>query len=145
MVRPIMPGLDIRYAGDKPKGPPPSATAPFFGRALWRGVRSLCPRCGRGALYRRYLKIADACPSCAEPLGVIRADDFPPYLTIVLVGHIVVPLIMVAERYLEPPTWQHMVVWPAVTLALVLALLPPVKGFIVGLMWQLKLTGSETQ
>lgn len=145
MVASDMPGLDIRYAGDKPEGPPPTAATPFVGRALWRGMLSTCPRCGRGGLYRRYLKLSENCPSCGEPLGRIRADDFPPYLTIVVVGHIIVPLILVAEKLLEPPTWQHMVVWPTVTMALVLGLLPPIKGMVVGLMWHLKLKGDEFQ
>ncbi len=43
-----------------------------------------------GAMFRRYLKVADTCPHCGEALHHHRADDAPAYFTIVIVGHIVV-------------------------------------------------------
>ena len=32
--------------------------------ALMRGWRRRCPRCGRGALLKGYLKVGSTCPSC---------------------------------------------------------------------------------
>lgn len=130
-----------------PPGPGRSAEdmeRPPFGVALLRGWRRLCPQCGAASAFSGYLKLKPVCPRCGAGLGRLRADDFPPYVTIVIVGHIVVPLILVAEKALEPPTWLHMAVWPALTFAMVLALLRPVKGAILGLMWFLRMRGDET-
>lgn len=114
-------------------------------RAIFRGWRKRCPSCGEAALYYKYLKQVEHCPSCGAGLGEIRADDFPPYLTIVVVGHIIVPLIVLAEKYLSPPTWAHTVTWLPLTLALMLWFLPRLKGCAIALMWHLGLTGDEHQ
>ena len=65
-----------------------------IGTALWRGLRGQCPNCGEGRLFRKFVKVADACDRCGEDFHHHRADDFPAYLVIILVGHIVVPLAM---------------------------------------------------
>lgn len=114
-----------------------------FATAIRRGLRRACPCCGAAPSFRGYLAVVRECPSCAAPLGEIRADDFPPYLTIVLVGHIVVPLVLLAEKAAAPPLAVQIAVWPAVALALTLAVLPYVKGGVVGLMWALGIRGDE--
>ena len=114
-------------------------------RSLKRGFARRCPSCGEGHSFKGYLRIKDRCLSCQEPLGLIRADDFPPYCTIFVVGHVVVPFVLAVERAYAPPAWVHMAIWPAATLALTLALLPYIKGAVVGLMWALRLRGDEHQ
>jgi uncharacterized protein (DUF983 family) len=109
-----------------------------------RGFRQRCPNCGAGGLFRRYLKPAASCAACGESYGHIRADDFPPYLTILLVGHLVVPFILLAEQR-GVSAWVQVAVWPALALALTLLLLPRCKGAIIGLMWSLGLAGGERQ
>ena len=142
-----MPGIEITTpAASRPLGmPPDQPPRTSFVAAMARGFRRRCPNCGRGALFRAYLKPADACPACGEALGHIRADDAPPYFTIIVVGHIVVSLILFVEMNYRPPMWVHMAIWPALTLALTLTLLPHIKGALVGLMWRLKLKGDEFQ
>lgn len=103
--------------------------------AMLRGFRLRCPACGSGHLFRAYLKVADACPSCGEELHHQRADDAPPYFTIAIVGHLVVPLILTVERLLAPAIWLQAVGWTALTVVLCLLLLPRVKGVLVGLQW----------
>jgi uncharacterized protein (DUF983 family) len=112
---------------------------------IWRGWRKTCPNCGQAPLYRKYLKQVDACASCAVPLGQIRADDLPPYLTILVVGHIIVPSIVMAEKYLAPPTWAHTITWLPLTLGLMLWFLPRLKGCAIGVMCKLGLKGDEQQ
>ncbi|MFO1156168.1 MAG: DUF983 domain-containing protein [Rhodospirillales bacterium] len=72
-------------------------TRPPFLVAVGRGLSGRCPNCGEGRLFRAYLKQVDACAVCGEPWGHIRADDAPPWLTILIVGHIVVPAAMAVE------------------------------------------------
>lgn len=65
--------------------------------AILNGLKQKCPACGRGALYKKYLKVADLCPACGEELHHQRADDAPPYFTMVIVAHVVVAGVLVLE------------------------------------------------
>ncbi|MCT8973180.1 DUF983 domain-containing protein [Microbaculum marinisediminis] len=103
--------------------------------AMLRGLRMRCPACGGGSIFRAYLKVNDACPTCGEALHHHRADDAPPYFTIVIVGHIVVPLVLTVERMFAPAIWLQASVWTLITVALCMMLLPPIKGALVGLQW----------
>lgn len=110
----------------------PSMLRGFFGR---------CPACGKGHAFRRFLKVSDECPSCGEELHHHRADDAPPYFTIMVVGHIVVPMLLWTELAWTPAIWIHMTIWPALTLFLSLTLLPRIKGAVVGWQWALRMHG----
>ncbi len=88
-----------------------------------------------------YIRVADACPNCSTELHHQRADDAPPYFTMTIVAHIVVPGLLVAEKLWQPPLWVHGVIWLPATLLLTLWLLPKVKGAIVGLQWALRMHG----
>jgi uncharacterized protein (DUF983 family) len=72
-----------------------------------------------------------------------RADDFPAYLVMVVVGHLVVPAILAVETAYAPAVWLQLAVWLPVTLIASLALLQPTKGAIVGLQWQIGMHGFE--
>jgi uncharacterized protein (DUF983 family) len=113
--------------------------------AITRGVKRLCPCCGQSKAFSGYLRSVDECSTCATALGKIRADDFPPYLTILLVGHIIVPLLLMVEQTYNWSFQLHMLVWPSATLALALILLPLLKGGVLGLMWSLGMSGREVQ
>jgi uncharacterized protein (DUF983 family) len=128
----------------------PQTTSHFVAEAapreLWpaigRGIRSRCPRCGVGRLFRAYLKVADYCPHCDEAMYHQRADDAPPYVTMLITGHVVVgSLLFVDSRWPNLPVLFHGIVWPLMAIVMSLALLPPVKGGLVGLQWALRLHG----
>jgi uncharacterized protein (DUF983 family) len=112
-------------------------------RAMLDGFRCRCPACGTGSLFGRYLKVRDACPNCGEALFHHRADDAPPYFTIMIVGHVVVGAILPVERAFEPPLWLHAAIWLPLTLVLSLWLLPRIKGAIVGLQWAFYMHGFD--
>ena len=114
--------------------------------AMLRGFRRSCPQCGRGHLFkpgwRNILKLADACPHCGEHFEGIRADDAPAYFTILVVGHIVVPLMLVAEQH-DMSTPMAIGLFLPLTLALTAGLLPTIKGAIAALMWSFGLRNAE--
>lgn len=110
-------------------------------RSMLRGFGLRCPNCGKGRLFRSFLKVADACPACGEHLHHQRADDAPAYFTIVIVGHIIVGGVLALEKASAPPTWVHAIVWLPLTLVCSLWLLPRVKGALVGLQWALRMHG----
>jgi uncharacterized protein (DUF983 family) len=112
-------------------------------QAMWRGFTCSCPGCGKGHMFGRFLKVADSCDACGEELHHHRADDAPPYFTMFIVGHIVVPLVLVVEKLWAPPLGVHFALWTVVTLALTFALMPAVKGAVVGLQWALRMHGFD--
>ncbi|MDE2581246.1 MAG: DUF983 domain-containing protein [Rhodospirillales bacterium] len=112
---------------------PPWPVAPLA-TAIGRGLLSRCPACGERHLFKGYLKVVSECRRCGAPLGLARADDAPPYFTILVVGHIVVPLLVIMQRLANPPTWEMTAIFVPLTLVLALGLLRPIKGGTVGLM-----------
>lgn len=123
--------------------PPPTSSEPkrSIADAMLRGARQRCPACGEGAMFRAYLKVADACPVCGEDLHHQRADDAPPYFTMVIVGHVVIAGVLLLEKAYAPPSWVHLALWLPLTVILSLWLLPRVKGALVGLQWALRMHG----
>lgn len=111
--------------------------------AVWRALRCRCPNCGIGHLFRAYLKVVDRCPHCDEALYHHRADDAPAYFVILIVGHIIVPSMLIVETEYHPPYWVHLALWAPLTLGLALALLQPVKGAIVAWQWAQRMHGFD--
>jgi uncharacterized protein (DUF983 family) len=101
---------------------------PSMQTALMRGALGRCPRCGQGALFRRYLKMVDCCPACSEPYGHFRTDDAAPWLTILVVGHIVVPIVLIFEQTLQLAMGLTLAIWLPVIVVLTLLLLPRCKS-----------------
>ena len=111
-------------------------------QAIWRGLIGRCPECGQGRMFRAYLKVSDRCPVCREELHHQRADDAPPYITMFIVGHIVVALLLAAEVFFaDVSLWLEALVFCLATAALSLLLLPRIKGALVALQWSLRMHG----
>lgn len=104
---------------------------------LRRGAAGRCPKCGRGRLFRAYLKIQPICRACGHNNGQYPADDAPPYFTILILGHLVIgPLLIFRFIWTWPVGLVLAILMPALT-ALTLILLPIVKGAVVGVLWAL--------
>ncbi|HYA80682.1 MAG TPA: DUF983 domain-containing protein [Methylocystis sp.] len=112
-----------------------TTAAPRLSRVLTRGLSGKCPACGEGSLFRAYLKRRDACPCCGESFQGLDADDGPAWLTITIVGHVVIPLLYLLETRaaLSYPLEAAMLV--LVTIALVLFVLPFAKGLFIANLW----------
>jgi uncharacterized protein (DUF983 family) len=133
----------MRWEPDRSAPALPYAPPDSFWTAVRRGARNRCPVCGKGRVFNGYLTVVPACPDCGAPLGRLRADDAPPYFTIFIAGHLLVPPVLWIEKAYQPAMWIHMALWlPLFTIACVL-LLRPVKGATVGWMTRLGFTGDE--
>ena len=111
--------------------------------AFKNGIRGKCPNCGKGKLFKGYLKVNDACENCQEAFHHHRADDAPPYITMAIVGHVIVGIIFHIESSYEIDPILH-IYWaiPAM-LILSLILLRPIKGIIVAMQWANYLHGFD--
>lgn len=112
-------------------------------QAMLRGFFCRCPACGEGRLFNGYLKPVLACGHCGEDLSHQRADDAPPYFTMLIVGHIIVPIMVAVALSTELSNLTHILIWVPLTAAMALALLRPVKGTIIGLQWALRMHGFD--
>jgi uncharacterized protein (DUF983 family) len=113
-------------------------------QSMLSGFRNRCPHCNQGKLFGRFLKPVAQCDHCGEAYdGLHRADDFPAYVVIFIVGHLVVPMFLFADRDVHWPMWVHMVLWPSLVLVLALALLQPVKGALIALQWAKRMHGFD--
>ena len=106
---------------------------------LWpgisRGFVGKCPNCGKGRLFRAFLKVESPCSACGHDNAQYPSDDAPPYFTILIVGHVVIaPLVVLPVIWTYPPLLVMSVSVPIVAL-LTLILLPRVKGAVIGLHW----------
>jgi len=122
-----------------PSSPVKEAGAPAPWRlGLLRGFAGRCPVCGVGPLLKGYVKPNPRCTSCGTDLLQFRADDAPAYFTILIVGHIVIPAMLMVEMAYHPAVVVHWLLWIPLTLVLSFLLLPRIKGALIGLQWALK-------
>jgi uncharacterized protein (DUF983 family) len=112
---------------------------PEFKTAARRALMGRCPCCGEGKLFRAYLKQVENCSACGERFGHIRADDAAPWLTLILVGHIFVPVMLIFVAMSEMGTWTQAALWSMIFTGLCLLILPRSKAFFIALLW---LTGA---
>lgn len=120
-------------------------TKPPILTLLARGARKTCPKCGEGDVLTGYLKQVVSCSACGETFNHIQADDAPPWLTIMVVGHIMISLVMALETNFKiPMAWEisGVVVISAILTGI---LLPICKGIVIAVMWNVVDKASKDQ
>lgn len=118
-------------------------SAKTLAQAMLRGARQRCPTCGDGKLFRSYLKVDAQCAACGHENGRYRADDAPPYFTILLIGHVVIaPLLLFPWIWEANPILVVATILPLLAV-LTLVALPIVKGAVVGLMTSVAAKDSD--
>ncbi len=140
-----MTATDLTQTGITPASPDDRSAEAAAERPLWpalrRGFRRRCPNCGQGPVMRSYLKVRDHCPVCREDLHHHRADDGPAYLTILLVGHLMAPLLHVVFVAWRPEPMILFTIFAVGCAGLSLYLLPRLKGAIVAFQWARQMHG----
>lgn len=111
-------------------------------KAAERGALGRCPCCGKGQLFRSYLKQVENCADCGEAFGHLRADDAAPWLTIIVVGHIFLPMAFMIDLNGIMPVWAEVALWCAFFAGLSAVMLPRAKGVMLGVLWQTRATGE---
>ena len=115
---------------------------PLF-RSIARGLAHRCPACSKGRLYGRYLKVQPDCAACGHPLRRYPADDGPAYLTILLVGHLIVaPMLLFPIVWESPAIYSVPIILGSLSVVTLLAL-PRIKGGWIGLMYALDQQGRD--
>lgn len=121
-----------------------TSTSPVsYATALTRGLKLRCPQCGVGTLLRGYLKPVKECEACGCDFSHISADDGPAWATILIMGHMVVPLMLYFGRDDSIPLWIACVTLSVIMLIGVYVTLPRAKGFFIALIWMTGATGDN--
>ena len=131
-----------------PTPAPTSITAPItvesdrpLKSALRKGWKRKCPQCGSGPLLKSYLKVHADCAVCGEDFSHHRADDGPAYLTILVVGHMMIPALHLSFVHYRPEPLTLFTIFALGSTALTLYLLPRLKGAVIGFQWARRMHG----
>lgn len=110
-------------------------------QAMLNGLRRRCPDCGKGQVFKSYIKVNHTCDACGLELHHQRADDAPPYFTMLIVLHFVLSGMLTVEQVYSPATWVQLTIWMPISLVSALWLLPRVKGALIGIQWARQMHG----
>ena len=103
---------------------------------LAAAVGAKCPRCGRGRLFRGYLTVVPRCAVCDLDLSAQDSGDGPAVFIILILGIVVVGLAIWLETAFEPPLWVHAALWFPFILGASLAVLRPLKAYMIALQYK---------
>ncbi len=109
--------------------------------AMRRGIAGRCPRCGGVRLFARFLQPVARCRLCGQDWTLHAADDFPPYVSIIVTGHLMAPVLIVLGSATALSMVATMTIAVAMAVVLLLALLQPAKGAIIALQWWMGMQG----
>ena len=108
-------------------------------KLIKRGFYKVCPICGEKPLFSSYIKLVEKCKKCKTDFTRYSTDDGPAYCTIFIVGHIVIPLILLTEGLKSPPPILfQLIFWPLMTIFISVLLLPRIKGAFLALQISVK-------
>lgn len=119
----------------------PAAPPQSLFQAIMRGARGQCPRCAGQSLFARWLRPVEQCAACGQDWRGHSADDFPPYIAIIVTGHVMAPIIIALGLYTGMAWPVMMALCLAMTVTMVLGLLQPAKGGVIALQWWLGMHG----
>ncbi|OAN66598.1 DUF983 domain-containing protein [Sphingomonas sp. TDK1] len=101
---------------------------PWILKSGWKGI---CPRCGKGRMFRSWLKVVDKCEACRLDYRFASPDDGPAFFSLCIVVFPLTFVVVWVQVAFEPPWWIHL--FTSLPLMVLGSLLPlrPIKGWLV--------------
>jgi len=115
------------------------------GSPLLNGLRSRCPRCGRGRLFVGFLTVVERCPECGLGFQGHDAGDGPAVAAIFILGFGIVGLAWLVEGLVSPPLWVHAALWIPGTVVGTVLLLRPLKGITIATQYKVRAVDEPEQ
>jgi len=114
----------------------PIPPAPMTGEQKFRwivhcGWRGLCPRCGKGRMFRSWLKVVDKCDACGLDYRFAAPDDGPAFFSLCFIALPLIVFVVWLQVAFDPPFWVHLVTSVPLMAAGTLLPLRPIKGWLV--------------
>ena len=95
------------------------------------GLHGRCPRCGKGHMFRSWLKLAEGCEVCGLDYGYATPDDGPAFFALCFITFPLIFFAMWIELAFEPPFWVHLVTTGPLMIGSCVLGLRPLKGWLV--------------
>jgi uncharacterized protein (DUF983 family) len=95
------------------------------------GLRGRCPRCGKGHLFKGFLKLADRCEACGLDYSFADPADGPAFFVITFGCLPSVIFALWLEVAYQAPYWIHLFTTFPILLLTCIPPLRPLKGWIV--------------
>jgi uncharacterized protein (DUF983 family) len=102
------------------------------------GLRAVCPRCGKGALFQNGLVLRKRCSQCQLSYDFANSGDGPAIFAIFILGFFVLGAALIAEFKFGVPVWLHVVLWGLLTPLLAIVLLRWLKATLIALQYRNK-------
>jgi len=110
--------------------------------AIRAGLLCRCPNCGKGRLFKGFVKVVDACAACGFDFTRLNTGDGPASFIMQISGGLVVfPTLYVQIAY-NPPIWALLAVAVPMVALVSLALMRPGKGLMIALQMRNKMDGG---
>lgn len=105
---------------------------------LVRSLACKCPRCHKGDMYPSLfdMNVVKRCAECGLDLSKNDSADGPAVFMIFVISPLVVPFALLIDAMFNVPLWVHIVLWSVVTIGAALAMLKPVKSYIIALQYK---------
>ena len=110
-------------------------------RALCRGLRRRCPRCGEASIFERWYTLREHCPDCGFAIHRVDSDTwaFMYVSTAGLTGVFVLAMLLVAPTHL----FTARIITVLMALPVIVGSLPIRKGLAVALEYVLDTNRDE--
>ena len=106
------------------------------------GLLCRCPNCGRGRLYRGFLKVVERCETCGFDFTRLNTGDGPASFIMQISGGLVVFPALYIQIVYDPPIWALLLVAVPLVAGLSLALMRPGKGLMIAFQMRNKMDGA---
>jgi uncharacterized protein (DUF983 family) len=103
------------------------------------GLFLKCPACGKGRVYKGFLKPADKCSECGLEISKHDAGDGPAYFVMFITSFLITALAAIMEIKYSPETWVFIVTIIPVLLISSISLLIIFKSLFISIQYKLKL------
>jgi len=82
-------------------------------------------------MFAGLIKFADRCPNCGLAYEAYNVGDGPAAFLTLILGAVVAGMAIAVELIFSPPWWVHVLLWPGITLALLIGSLRLGKGLLL--------------
>lgn len=95
------------------------------------GIRGRCPRCQQGHLFSGVLSLAPSCEVCGLDYSFADPADGPAFFAMTIACVPALAFALWVQLTFDPPIWVHLFTTLPLIVACCLALLRPLKGWLV--------------
>ncbi len=103
-----------------------------------RGLLGRCPRCGKGALFSGFLKLAPTCTHCHADFSEIDPADGPAAFSVLIGGFFAAGFAFWIETAYSPNFLGHALITMPMSIILCLIWIRPIKGVMAAMQYSLE-------